>query len=454
MGITHIRLVKERSVPTITQTEALANLPISELNQSIHEFLKPFSELLPDVRLRVVAELMVRGLVTSQSPVVTQIARGVSHNDETIWPTCQRAYRFLWNSRFSSRTLVKGLYRVAQHAVTAQQPAYLVIALDPVNFEKPYTTTLEGISRVMKDTPPCRRHPKRITPGYPAITATIVNVEQPATTYAHWFSYETPDFVSQNREIEKALRVSRTLFPKAKLRFVGDAGLDDRKIFAQVERIRGEFVIRACHDREIEVYNARLKRWEPEKLFDLVATAPVEFEQVVIFTHARQQRRARIGFGWFQIRILDTQQILWVLVAHHFDEDRDLILLTNVPLENRRVVRQVYQDWRLRGKIEHGYRFEQEDGLDVEDLRVETLERMRRLFVLVLLAAQFVCYIGRTWSHSTVTWLRELGGKLGLKSDRNGLYVLLRGISAVWQTVSTIQFALAHPFPMENSRCE
>jgi hypothetical protein len=441
-------------MPTIAQTNALANLPIVELDHSLREFLHPLTELLPDARVRQVAQLIIRGLVTSQSPIVTHIARGISHNDETIWPTCQRAYRFLSNPRFNSRTLRKGLYRVAQRAVVEQHPTYLVVAVDPVNFEKPYTQTFEGISRVMKDTPPCLGHPKRITRGYPAITATLVNVEQPATTYANWFSYETAEFISQNREVEKAFRVTRALFSGQKLRFVGDAGLDDQKIFAHVERVHSEFVIRACHDREVDVYNSRRRRWEREKLFDLVATLPWEFEETVMFTHARKLRRVRTGFGWLQIRLLDTPQILWVLVAHSFDDAHDLILLTNVPLEHRRIVRQVYRDWRLRGKIDHGYRFDQEEGLDVEDLRVTTLERMRRLFVLVLLAAQFVCYIGRTWTHSAVQWLRLLGGKLGLKNDLNGLYVLLRGISAVWQTVATVQFARATPFPMEIPRCE
>ena len=70
-------------------------------------------------------------------------------------------------------------------------------------------------------------------------------------------------------------------------------------------------------------------------------------------------------------------------------------------------------------------RLDQEVGLDVEDLCGETLERMRRLLVLVLPAAEFVSYSGRTWSRATVLWLRELG-KLGLKSDRDGLCVLLR----------------------------
>ena len=434
-------------MPSIHPNAVIANLPIDELHSSLRAFLQPVSNLLPDLRLRAVAELIAQGIVTSQSPVVTQIARGTRYTDETVWPTCKRAYRFLGNPHFTHRTLLKGLYRVAQRTVVEQAPKSLVVAVDPVNFEKPYTQNLEGVSRVMKATPPCLGHPKRITRGYPAITATLVNLDQPATTYANWFSYERPEFISQNREIEKAFRVTRALFPGQKLRFVGDAGLDDQKVFAHVARVQGEFVIRGCHDRAIDVYNPRRKRWEREKLLDVVATLPFEFEQKVVFTHAGQLWRVRTGFGWLPIRLPDTQQLLWLLVAHSFDDGHDLLLLTNVPLRTAAQVRQVYQDWRLRGKIEHGYRFDQEQGLDVEDLRVETLERMRRLFVLVLLAAQFIGYIDRTWAQPAVRWLRQLGGKLGLKSDRNGPYVLMRGISAVWQTAATLTFSASHPFP-------
>jgi len=103
----------------------------------------------------------------------------------------------------------------------------------------------------------------------------------------------------------------------------------------------------------------------------------------------------------------------------HDDADpHDVVLLTNVPLTDPKVVRQVYGDWRQRGFIEPGYRFDQEQGLDVEDLRVTTLERMRRLFILVLLAAQFVCYPDRTWPQAAIVWLRLLGGKLNLPQDR------------------------------------
>ena len=184
----------------------------------------------------------------------------------------------------------------------------------------------------MKSTPPSLNGEKRLTRGYPAITATVVNLRQPVVTYANWFSYVTADFLSQNREIERALRMSRALFPREKLRFVGDSGLDDQKIFAQVERQSAEFIFRAAHNRRVEVFNPRLPRWESELLFDLVASVPFEFEQDVIFTHARAERRVHLHFGWFEIRLPETQQALWVLVAHDAQRQHDLVLLTNIPL--------------------------------------------------------------------------------------------------------------------------
>lgn len=438
---------------TIARNDLLAKLPVSELNASLEQFLRPVTDLLPDPRLRPVTELMVRGIVTSQSPVVTRMARGASHLDARVWPTCMRGYRFLANSRFSYRTLCKGLYRVAQVTVATYRPTRLVIAIDPVNFEKPYTHQAEGVSTVMKSTPPGLKGEKRLTRGYPAITATLVNLPQIAISYAQWFSYLSPDFLSQNREIERAIRMSRAVFPEEKLRLVGDAGLDDQKVFAQVDRVQAEFVIRACHDRQIEVYNDRLKRWEPEALFDLVASVPFQFTRRVEFTHAGRTRRVLIQFGWFKVRLPETQQVLWVVVAHDSDRQHDLVLITNVPLNTARLVREVYTDWRQRSYVEHGYRFDQEQGLDVEDVRVSTLERMRRLFVLVRLAAQFVTQIDHHWPRAAVTWLRTLGGKLGLSTDRDGLYLLLRGISAVWQTVSTLTFVQHHPFPRKILTC-
>ena len=156
----------------------------------------------------------------------------------------------------------------------------------------------------------------------------MVNLPEPAVRYANWFSYRSADFASENREIYRAIRTTRALFPHARLRFVGDAGLDDQR--------------------------------------------------------------------------------LWVLVAHCPDFKRDLVLLTNVPICTPHDAETVYCQWRYRPYIEHIYRFDQEEGLDMEDVRVQTMERMRRVFALTLLAALFVYRIAHTWPRHMVLWLRCL----------------------------------------------
>jgi hypothetical protein len=432
---------------SILQNDAIDKLPVSELNTTLETFLEPVLTNLPEKRLQDVGKLVVQGILGSQSPLITQMARAVAREGKTIWPTAKRFYRFVWNPRFSHRDLLKGLYGMAQCAVAQHGPSHLVVALDPVNFEKPYTEKLEGVSTVMKSTPPGPQKEKRLTSGYPAMTATIVNLPEPVVSYANWFSYVTADFVSENREIYRSIRITRALFPHRKLRFVADAGLDDQKIFQQISRVQAEFIIRATHNRLVEVYNDRLDRWEEELLHDLTSTVPLPFRLRAKFTHARKVRVADIALGWLKIRIPQSQQVLWVLVAHDPDYDRELVLLTNIPINTDADAKLVYTEWRFRPQIEHTYRFDQEEGLDIEDMRVQTMERMRRIFVMVLLAALFVYHIAHAWPQHMVLWLRYLGGKLGLPLDLDGPYVLLKGIGAVFLTASTLAFAAHHPFP-------
>ena len=430
----------------IPLTEIFAKMPVEELDRTLNDFLSPMAELLPEERLRQVVPLAVRGILAQETPVIAAMAQSVSRQEMGCWAAAKRIYRFMWNERFNHHQLYKGMYRIARRTVAQEHLDYLVVALDPVNFEKPYTKKLEGVSTVHKSTPPNLEGEARLAHGYPAMTATVVNTRIPALSYADWFSYRTPDFISQNREIQRAIRTTRWVFPGQKRRFVMDSGGDDQKNFAFLEP--DEFIITATHlERLVEVHNARLDRWETEHLQDLVDCVLWQATYQAAFHHAGRTRLANLQMGWFQIRLPETHQKLWALVVENDFEDRILTLLTNVPILNETIAQEIYNDWRLRGRIEHGYRFDQEQGLDVEDLRVQTVERMRRIFALVLVAAQFVFSLMKHLPPGAVLWLRKLGGKLGWKSDRDGPYILLRGLSAVWQTVATLSWTAIQPFP-------
>lgn len=430
---------------TIPVKEVMKQLPLSEVEETLVEFLRPIMERLPDKRLGRVVPLSVQGILGSESPVVLQMAQSIAHSEGETWAVAKRMYGLIWNKRFSHEEMSEGLYAISKSNVDKARPEYLVIAIDPVNFEKPYTEKLEGVSTVYKSTPPDLNGQSRLATGYPSITASVVNTPIPATAYANWFSYTT-NFRSENIEIQRAIDATCQLFPEYQRRYVLDAGFDDQRWFTALSN--DEFVIRLSHlERIVEVYNERLDRWERETLGDLVAVVPFSHQFDVRFTHARQERITKMQIGWFRIRLPGKEQNLWVIVAYDPRKDRTLVLLTNVPLLSIADVRAVYNDWRLRPRIEHGYRFDQEQGLDVEDMRVQTLERMKRLFILVLAAAQFVFYLIDSWPDSAVQWIRYLGGKLGLANDLDGPYLVLRGLAALFQTAVTLSFLALHPFP-------
>lgn len=432
----------------------LAKLPLLKLLETIEAHLRPLLQALPDKRLRPVVVQMIVGILGSQTPVITEMAGSNAKREGATWALAKRMYRLVHNPRVTTASLYAGLYAVGQQVVAREAPPYLVVAVDPVNFEKPYAEAVEGVSTVYKATPPDLTGHARLTHGYPAITATIVNTKVPVTTYAHWFSYTTADFRSQNAEIQQSFDQTCQLYPQRRIRFVGDAGLDDQKMFNYVMDLQQEFVFRVCHlNRIVEVYNDRLDRWETESLQDLTATVPYQATFRVQFTHAGRTRQHTLKVGWLKIRLPGTTRPLWVLVADDQTKSRQLVLMTNVPLLTVEIVREVYADWRLRSRIEHGYRFDQEQGLDVEDVRVHTLDRMQRVFALVLLAAQMVFVVDDQWPPPAVQWLRVLGGKLERATDRDGPYWLLQGIAAVIVTAMTLSFVALRPFPFHEFSC-
>lgn len=209
---------------TKTAREALEQLPIKEVERSLNNFLKPLLDKIPDKRLRDGVCLAVRGIIASESPIILRMAQAVERTQSGVWAAAKRMYRMLKNQSYTNADVEDGLATISRQSVQRDQVEYLVVAVDPVNFEKPYTEKLEGVSIVHKSTPPDRNGKARLTPGYPSITAMVVNTRIPATTYARWFAYTTA-FVSENVEIQKTFDTTTAIFPDYRIRYVTDAGL-------------------------------------------------------------------------------------------------------------------------------------------------------------------------------------------------------------------------------------
>ncbi len=298
-----------------------------------------------------------------------------------------------------------------------------------------------------KSCPADRYGKARLARGYPALTACVVNLPEPALTYAQWFSY-TREFLSENAELMSAITTTRQLYPDRLLCFVADAGLDDQKLFAHVQQAQATFIIRVQHEeRLVDVWNDRRHRFERTTLGVLMADCPTRLQLETTLTHARKTRTVQVALGWLTVYLPDEPDPLWVLTIRDPDLNRTIGLLTNRPIQTMAAAETVLVTGRYRPDIEQTYRLDQEAGVDVEDLRVQTLEQMRRVFLMVLAAATFLYHIDQTWQPEALHWLRSLGGKLGQLSDLDGLYLLLDGIAAVLSTTATLAFVRVNPFP-------
>jgi hypothetical protein len=422
--------------------------------ESLKEFLRPFTRIFPDRRLQRNGEALIRGLIVSQSPHITKAMWTGGEPRASAWAQAKRGYRLLHHPRVTTWQWTKSLYRLAQRTVREAGVETLIVAIDPVQLEKPYARRVEGVSKVHKSTPPDLKGEARVTWGYPAITATVVNLAQPATTYAHWFSYQAETFLSQNREIQRAVRMTRALFPNKALCFVLDAVGDNREFFKWAEAVKATWIVRVGHpERKVEVWNERLKRWEPTTIRELMEVVLWRGTFQVEVHRRGKKWSKRVRLGWYRIRLPESDQVLALVVVNNLTEAKDereerlFGLLTNRKVLTLEQAQGVYQDWRLRHRIEDGYRFEQEAGLDIEQVMVRSLEGMQRMFVTVLWAMHFIAHILARWPQEVLVWLQWLGGQIPPTRRRNGLYRLLWGLGRLWLAFSTMRLITHHPQP-------
>ncbi|MEM3555005.1 MAG: hypothetical protein QXU79_04260 [Candidatus Micrarchaeaceae archaeon] len=125
-----------------------------------------------------------------------------------------------------------------------------------------------------------------------------------------------------------------------------------------------------------------------------------------------------------------------------------VLVVIGRPIKNARQAWQAYQDWTQRGQIDLFYRFIQEDGLDVEKILLHKLERFRRLLLLIVILAFFIFHLEHWWSPVLLRWLRSVeSSSAGMSMDRDGRYLLLRGVQRVLDARALLEWICIRPPP-------
>jgi hypothetical protein len=268
------------------------------------------------------------------------------------------------------------------------------------------------------------------------LVALAVGAKSVGLVFSKTISYVTSDFVSLNRDVFRAIRYSCKLLAGHKLRFICDRGFDDEKTFAFVVNLRQQFVIRLYHNRTLLVPRgtARVQRSLEEVVRQV--TQPVRFD--AWFKRRGRWCKCLVTLGYAQVWLPDHEHPYYLLVSHVHGIGQQWMLLTNVPITNAEQAREIWLNYRRRWRIETTFRFLQKEGLRWDDFKVQDLEAIRRLIAMVLIAALFLLNIRLSLDETSLQILWILGGKQGLKSERDGPYLALRGYQKLLGCLTTV----------------
>jgi len=403
----------------------------------LRQFQQRFESIFPDQRLFKVFGQLLKGVIAAGVPIIARIAAAVIQSNDPRWAfhVAKRYYRWLKNKRFRHQDLLKPAYELTRELFQSAKGEYVLVVLDFSNLEKPYGYEFEKLC-TLKATGrrPGPRLRKGLVPGYNQLLALAMARDRVGLTCARTISYVNEDFVSLNREIFRAIRYSHIILPGHKLRFVCDSEFDDEKTFDFIVDLEEEFVFRLCHNRTLLVGKKRQK----VLLEDLIPTIrrPIRFDSY--FRIGGRWRKCQVNLGYLKVYLPGHEQPYWLVVSEVPTLREIWILLTNVPIRSVKQAKEIWFNYRRRWGIEQEFRFIKKEGLRIEDFKVLGLENIRRLVNVVLLAALLILNGQLVFPKEALRILLRLGGKLGLKSEKDGPYLLLRGLSKVFACLATL----------------
>lgn len=403
----------------------------------LRQFQQRFEGIFPDRRLFKVFGQLLKGVIAAGVPIITRIAAAVIQSDDPrrAFYVAKRYYGWLQNQRFRHQDLPKPAYALTKELFASVKDEYLLVVLDFSNLEKPYGYEFEKLCTVKATgRRPGPRLRKGLVPGYNQLVSLAMARDRVGLTCARTISYVSEDFVSLNRDIFRAIRYSQVILADHKLRFVCDSEFDDEKTFGFIVGLEEEFVFRLCHNRTLLVGRKRRQ----VLLEDLVPTIrrPIRFD--AHFKIGGRWRKCQVNLGDLKVWLPGHERPYWLVVSQVPTLREIWILLTNVPIRSVKRAKEVWFNYRRRWGIEHKFRFIKKEGLRIEDFKVLSLESIRRLVNVVLLAALLILNGQLFFPNKAWRILLRLGGKMGLKSEKDGPYLLLRGLCKVFACLATL----------------
>jgi hypothetical protein len=349
-----------------------------KIQQQMQQFSGKLSRGLPKTAGRFVEEA-IYGIQARGTLRLSEIARSLNEEiglQKTINRLSRQLKRRGLLEHIEYEVLTEGKDRIKQDTL---------LILDLSDITKPYAKKMEYMAQV--------RDGSNSVIGEGYWTVQVVGAEcsgkEITPLYHELYSQKAPDFISENREIFKAIdTVSQHLQDKNKGVWVIDRGADRRKVFDNLLDHERRFIIRLKGDRHL------LYRGKKVLALDLAKSCPLLYGERIIKQDKDEEQAYNVEYGFRKVKLPGRKETLFLVVVKGFGADPMMLLTTRKVQKKRSCLWWIIQAYLTRWRIEETIRFVKQ-SYELEDIRVLTYDRLRNMMGLVLAASFFAAvYLG------------------------------------------------------------
>jgi len=347
----------------------------SGLRAKVIRFSGELSQRMGKTATRFITEA-VYGIMASKSVLLTEIGRTLEE-DVALKKIEERFCRQLgkqglWNQ------IHKSLVEQASNKINDDT----LLVLDISDIQKKYAEKMEYVA-------PVRDGSEHVI-GRGYWTCNVIGTELESNEniplYQSLYSQDSPEFISENDEIVKAITTIGKQINKRGI-WVMDRGADRERLYRKLLREEFRFIIRVIGTRNLIYCHRQVNA------VDLAVSCPCPYSETVVRIKQGKEKTYTIHYGYVPVRLPEHQdKPLWMLVVKGFGR-KPLMILTTEPLRrSQKVLRQIRSAYIKRWSVEETIRFVKQT-YDLENIRVLRYVCLKNMMALVLMVFYFLAVI-------------------------------------------------------------
>ncbi len=337
--------------------------------RSIFHFASKLSEGLQKPNKNFILD-MVFGLAKGKSVVLSDIARTLEEPIDTLQTVKRLSNRL--DEFHETSELLENYEEMIKPFLQEDDNLILV---DNSEIVKPAASKMEALCKVRDGST------GKIEDGYWTTNMIAVGpkTKHPISVYSHLYSSAEEGFLSENEETYKGLDYVNRLVGDKQATFVMDRGYDNIETMKKILKQENNFIIRLKKNRNLLYQNKKLS------VHDLAIRrkGKINFRSEIKGT----VYDLKVSHLTVEIPSLKGKKFAMVVVYGYGKEP--MVLLTNKRIQKKAEVLSVLKAYIIRWRIEEMFRVQKQE-FDLENIRVRTLQSLKRMFLLVSMMITFM----------------------------------------------------------------